>query len=151
MDKIKFSIQYDRLDGVFGNRSERQDAKVAKMDEYYKIFKNTKEEHLENAVSYLINNHAISRLPLPSDIWQALVSSIPKGGNDFNRIDNGCERCDGSGYVFALKDYGIYKGNPLISEFAFRCNCSAGKMRGSQVLEWSEYCQEKGHKLKWET
>ena len=146
MDKITFSVQFERLAGVFGSKNERMDTK---MDEYYSIFKNTKMEHLENAVDYLLNNHRISRLPVPADIWTALASCTPKGANEFDQIDNGCKRCEGTGFVYTEKNYGTNLGIPLLSEYAFRCNCSAGQMRSRGILEWEEIWEKKGHKLKW--
>lgn len=142
MNKIDFSLEMDRLNAIFAINSN-SDRQARTTDSYYEIFGETPKDRLHDAITILIETHDRNQFPLPANFYAALNQTYRTGSNssDFVRIENGCEKCEGSGFISAIKND---------ADYCFRCTCTAGGMRSKEIPEWNEKHRDKGYKLKWE-
>lgn len=138
---------FDKWLQDFGdNFNVRGDTLVAKFRLFWTEFSAVKDRIWEVAAKNILQGD--ERFPTIARMKEALIDASRGFGDDRKRTS--CDKCDGSGLISTVKQCGTYQGQPLWSEFSFRCTCANGVYASEKIEVWHDNYRHDGYVLKTE-
>jgi hypothetical protein len=135
----------DWLQDLGDNFGVRGDMLSAKTRLFWNEFKAVRDDIWESACRGILNGE--ERFPTISRMKGFLVDAVRRMVGP-ERAVTPCDRCDGSGYISTVKQCGTFKGQPLWSDWSFRCPCDNGAFMSKRIPIWEEAYRLQGYVTK---